>query len=141
MCRYGWSLRDNCERDASVTSANALPNAPQLERGLLTWCTDSQGYTVAVQLFHITSRAAWAAAQEGGVYEPASLTSEGFIHLSTAQQWRATVQRFFAGQSDLVLLTIDPAGLDVRYERADGDDFPHLYGALPVAAVVAVDAI
>lgn len=92
-------------------------------------------------LFHITSRTAWLAAQERGVYEPASLRSEGFIHLSTADQWRATVQRFFVGHRDLVLLTIDPAGLDVRYERADGDDFPHLYGALPVAAVTTVRAL
>jgi len=94
-----------------------------------------------MQLFHITTRAAWAAAQASGVYEPASLRSEGFIHLSTAEQWRTTLARFFATQRELVLLTIDPTDLDVRFERADGDDFPHLYGALPIAAVVAVEAI
>jgi uncharacterized protein (DUF952 family) len=141
VCCYGWSRLHNCERDASVTSANALLGGTQLERRLLTWWRDSQAYTVAVQLFHITTRAAWAAAQAGGVYEPASLGSEGFIHLSTERQWRATLARFFAGETDLILLTIDPAGLDVRFERADADDFPHLYGALPIAAVIAVEPI
>ncbi|MBS1122830.1 MAG: hypothetical protein H6Q90_5058, partial [Deltaproteobacteria bacterium] len=35
-------------------------------------------------VFHITTRAAWAAAQHAGEYRAASLGAEGFIHLSTA---------------------------------------------------------
>ncbi len=89
-------------------------------------------------LFHITTRAAWAAAQAAGEYRAPSLDEVGFIHLSTAAQWPATLARFFAGQRDLVLLELDASDLPVRFERADGDDFPHLYGALPIAAVVAV---
>ncbi len=100
-----------------------------------------RAYTDRVALFHITTEAAWRAAERTGTYTHASLASEGFIHLSTAAQWRATLARFFAGQTGLVLLTIDPTGLDIRYERADHDDFPHLYGVLPVAAVTAVEAI
>lgn len=90
-------------------------------------------------LFHITTRAAWEAAT--GEYRAPSLAEVGFIHLSTAEQWPATLARFFAGQRDLVLLEIDPSGLPIRFERADGDDFPHLYGPLPVAAVRAVRSL
>ena len=137
MCCYGWSRLLNCERDASVTPANALLRGSQLERRLLTWWRHSQAYTGAMDLFHITTRAAWAAAQASGEYR----TTDPFIHLSTERQWRTTLARFFAGKTDLVLLTIDPEGLDVRFERADGDDFPHLYGALPIAAVTTVRAL
>ena len=89
-------------------------------------------------LFHITTRAAWDAA--GASYAPASLATEGFIHLSTEAQWPRSLARFFAGQTDLVLLVIDPTSLDVRFEPAHGELFPHLYGALPRTAVVEVRA-
>lgn len=96
-------------------------------------------------LFHLTTRAAWAAAVADGTYRPPSLTSEGFIHLSGASQWQATADRWFRGQRDLVLLAIDEARLTapVRHEpaappRPDGERYPHLYGPLPPAAVIAV---
>jgi glutathione S-transferase len=91
-------------------------------------------------LFHIVDRATWEAARAAGVYRPASLTSEGFIHLSTAEQWPRTRERFYADVPDLVLLEIDETLLsaEIRYERADDDDFPHLFGPLDIDAVVNV---
>jgi uncharacterized protein (DUF952 family) len=93
-----------------------------------------------VLLFHITTRLEWEAAKAAGVYRPASLETEGFIHLSHEEQWRGARDRFFRGQGGLVLLTIDTARLrhDVRQEPADGDVFPHLYGPLDTDAVVSV---
>lgn len=90
-----------------------------------------------VRLFHITTGHEWAAARAAGVYRAPSLDTEGFIHLSTEAQWLATANRFFRGQHDLVLLVLRPERLraEVRYERADGDAFPHLYGALELEAV------
>ncbi len=92
-------------------------------------------------LFHLCSRASWELVVD--TYAPASLASEGFIHLSTADQWPRTLARFFAGQADLVLLVIDPARLGdaVRYERADGEDFPHLYAALDRTSVIEVRTV
>jgi uncharacterized protein (DUF952 family) len=94
-------------------------------------------------LFHIATRAGWEAARAAGDYRARSLDEVGFIHLSTAAQWPQTLARFFAGVPDLVLLEIDPARVaaEIRFERADGDDFPHLYGVLLVAAVVGVTAL
>lgn len=94
-------------------------------------------------LFHLTTEAAWAEAQRLGEYRAPSLASEGFIHLSTAAQWRRTAQRFFLGQSGLVLLEIDSARLtaEVRFEQADGEAFPHLYGPLELAAVTRVQGL
>lgn len=103
---------------------------------VMHWCV------MATALFHLTTDDAWRAAQPGGEYRPASLSREGFIHLSTEAQWPLTARRFFAGQQGLVLLVIDAAKLvNVRFERADEDEFPHLYGPLPCTAVVEVRAL
>lgn len=90
-----------------------------------------------MRLFHITTAREWDAARVAGVYRAPSLETEGFIHLSTEAQWLATANRFFQGQRDRVLLVLSPDRLraEVRYESADGDAFPHLYGALELDAV------
>ncbi len=98
----------------------------------------------APRLFHITTAAAWTAAQRAGAYVAPSLATAGFIHLSGEHQWLATANRFYRGQRDLLLLVIDPARLTapVRWEDGappapDGAQFPHLYGPLALAAVAA----
>lgn len=97
-------------------------------------------------LFHLAEPAQWAAAQATGVYEWSTrgrtLVDEGFIHASTADQWPRVRAAFYADiTGPLVLLHIDPTRLAVpiRWEvgnPATGERFPHLYGPLPVAAVV-----
>lgn len=66
--------------------------------------------------------------------------TEGFIHCSTAAQLVTTGRRHFAGQSDLVVLEIDPDRLrwELRWEESGGEPFPHLYGPLSLDAVIAV---
>jgi uncharacterized protein (DUF952 family) len=93
-----------------------------------------------VNLFHITTRADWTAAVAAGAYRPASLESEGFVHLSGEAQWQTTANRFFRGRAGLVLLRVRADRLRARlaYEAADGDVFPHLYGELNLDAVVEV---
>lgn len=94
-------------------------------------------------LFHITTREAWQRAVGAGDYRPPSLEREGFIHLSTDAQWPAVRERFYREVFDLVLLVIDPRRVraEIRYEAADGDQYPHLYGALDIGAVVEVREI
>jgi uncharacterized protein (DUF952 family)/uncharacterized glyoxalase superfamily protein PhnB len=100
-------------------------------------------------LFHIARRRDWEAAQHVGAYRISTLDrtleQEGFIHLSFARQVRGVADRFYAGVDDqLVLLSIDPTKLTapVVTEPAAGtnEEFPHLYGELPVAAVRRVTA-
>lgn len=100
-------------------------------------------------LYHLALRRDWRAARPDGVYRCStrgrSLQEVGFIHLSTAQQVPATARRFYADvpAGELLLLTIDPqrlaaAGLELRHEPAPGSGelFPHLYGPLPLEAVL-----
>ncbi|WP_055492496.1 DUF952 domain-containing protein [Streptomyces sp. TP-A0356] len=100
-------------------------------------------------LVHLTQRSLWEAARATGTYEMSTrgrtLQEEGFIHCSLRHQV-PSVARFvygaYDGPDDLVLLVIDPERLTapVRYEAASpgGEEFPHVYGPIPVSAVVDV---
>ncbi len=93
-------------------------------------------------VYKIVSADLWRAAEGSGVFTGAGIDlNDGFIHLSTGAQARRTAQLYFAGQNDLVLVAADGARLGdaLKYEPSrDGDLFPHLYGPLPLAAVLSV---
>jgi uncharacterized protein (DUF952 family) len=94
------------------------------------------------EILHITSRAAWEQAAGSGEYRSDSLETEGFIHCSTRAQIPGVVSRFFAGQTDLVVLRIDESRVTapVRRELARDirEEFPHIYGPLNPDAVIEV---
>jgi uncharacterized protein (DUF952 family) len=93
-------------------------------------------------LLHLVGARDWEL--EGDAYVPASLATEGFVHLSAAHQVRRVAEGRYAGREDLLLLVVDPErlGAPVVWEDTvgEGEDFPHVYAALPRAAVVAVHA-
>ena len=91
-------------------------------------------------IVHLCERAAWQEALLQGEYRAASLALEGFIHLSRPDQVVAVANRFYRGMQNLVLLWVAPQRLqaDLRWEAADQDTFPHLYGPLNISAVIAV---
>ena len=98
-----------------------------------------------VNIYHITSRKAWIDATRSGSYTPPSLTSEGFIHCSTATQILPVARQFYRGQTGLVLLVIDTRRLtvEVKWERSappqglpEESAFPHVYGRIGLDAVV-----
>lgn len=97
------------------------------------------------ELFHLCAAGEWSAAQTRGELLPESLSGAGFIHLSTPDQVHLPANRLYRGRTDLVLLHIDPARLHsvLRWEPGIATDpdsmlFPHLYGPLPVDAVIKV---
>ena len=96
-------------------------------------------------ILHITTPAAWADAIATGAYTADSLATEGFIHCSEEQQLAWVVQKHFPGRTGLLLLHIDPSRLDaeVKYENLEGGTelFPHIYGPIPVSAVVDVSPL
>ncbi|UFN49805.1 DUF952 domain-containing protein [Roseomonas sp. OT10] len=86
----------------------------------------------------------WRAAEAAGAYHgSADDRRDGFLHFSTAAQLRQSAAKHRAGEADLWLLAVPAASLGaaLRWEPAAGGRrpglFPHLYGALPVAAVEA----
>ena len=96
-------------------------------------------------LLHLCGQREWDAARIGGDLCPDSLREVGYVHLSTAAQVHLPANRLFAGRTDLLLLHIDPSelGSPVVWEPGLPTDpesmlFPHLYGALPISAVVMI---
>lgn len=98
-------------------------------------------------LQHVATPEAWAAALQLGEYRISTrgrtLDDEGFIHCSRAHQVARIAALFYADLPELRLLQIDPARLDapvVDEPPAEGGDelFPHVYGPIPVHAVVRV---
>lgn len=91
-------------------------------------------------IYKIFRAGEWAEAQARGSFagSPDDLR-DGFIHFSTAEQLAGTAARHFAGAGDLVLAEVDGLRLGeaLRWEESRGGKlFPHLYAALPLAAVV-----
>ena len=97
-------------------------------------------------LFHIALPEDWSAARTAGSYTTStrgvSLAEEGYIHCSFARQVVATAARFYADVDDVLVLRIDPARLGAPVVVEDlfdtGEAFPHVYGPIPVGAVVEV---
>lgn len=101
-------------------------------------------------IYHIAYVADWSAALATGEYRAASLASEGFIHCSTRAQLLRVANALFDPGEELVVLQIDSAALGdrLRFEapayRGDAlahEQFPHVYGPLPLPAVVALDVL
>jgi uncharacterized protein (DUF952 family) len=93
-------------------------------------------------VYKIVAADLWQAAEDDGIFTGAGIDlKDGFIHLSTGRQARRTAQLYFKGQDGFVLVAVDVAKLGdaLKYEPSrDGDLFPHLYGPLPMAAVLSV---
>jgi uncharacterized protein (DUF952 family) len=98
------------------------------------------------QLFHITEATAWRDARAAGEYRMSTrgvtLEQQGFIHCSLRHQLRGVAEVVYGPADDLVVLVIDAARLPVpvRFEAPEpgAEQYPHIYGALPVGAVTSV---
>jgi uncharacterized protein (DUF952 family) len=96
-------------------------------------------------VYKIVTVANWRAAQEAGVFLGAGVDlSDRFIHFSTAAQVEETARRHYAGVTDLLLVAVDVAKLGpaLKWEPSRGGElFPHLYGPLPMDAVMRADPL
>jgi uncharacterized protein (DUF952 family) len=91
-------------------------------------------------IYHIATAADWKEAQQKGYYEHPTLKAEGFIHCSLEPQVSGVLERYFAGQSNLLKLVIDTDKLTSQYvfdwSQSNADTYPHVYGPINVEAVV-----
>jgi uncharacterized protein (DUF952 family) len=96
-------------------------------------------------VYKICSSAALKEARARGRFEgSADDARDGFIHLSAGHQVTGTLERYFAGQRDLVLLAVDAdrLGTSLCWETSRGGElFPHLYGPLDLDHVISVEAL
>lgn len=126
----GKGARTQCRRSGSRDSKQASPSIgspnskPAMDR----------------VIYKVLSRPQWEAAVASGEFTGSAIdVADGYIHFSAARQVIETVRKHFAGQDDLLLLSVDAEqlGSALKWEPSRGGDlFPHLYGSLPVWAVL-----
>ena len=91
-------------------------------------------------IYHVVRHEQWEAAKAEGIYKAGSLEKEGFIHASTGRQVRGVVERYYKGESGLLILHIDESRLTspLKYELSASvnEEFPHIYGPLNIDAVI-----
>lgn len=89
--------------------------------------------------YKLVARDEWEAAIEVGPYGGSAVDrADGYIHLSGADTLQETARKYYAGQTDLLLLAVDlqSLGSAVVWEPSRGGAlFPHIYGSLPARAV------
>ena len=123
---------------ADCVDLSALPTRQRTSGVLPTYSLMKPGG--AATIYKICERSLWEEAQRNGMFRGAAIDlQDRFIHFSTAAQVRKTAAKHFAGLADLVLVAVDAQALGdgLRWEPSRGGDlFPHLYGRLPLYAVL-----
>jgi uncharacterized protein (DUF952 family) len=96
-------------------------------------------------IYNVTKKEQWEKALSNGIYEAASLKSEGFIHSSAINQITGVLERYFENEKDLVLLHIDEDKLisTVRYQLAESVEeiFPHIFGPINLDAIAKTEEL
>jgi uncharacterized protein (DUF952 family) len=89
-------------------------------------------------IYHIVLPDVWENLN-AGIYRPASLESEGFIHCSFRGQLDGVIERYYSNAESLIILELDSERLMSRVvcEPSTGNEiYPHIYGPINVDAVV-----
>jgi len=96
-------------------------------------------------IYKIVPAALWRAAERDRIFRGSPVDRrDGFIHFSTAAQVAETAAKHFAGQRDLLLVSVDGARLGpaLKWEPSRGGAlYPLLYGTLDLAAVSKVEPL
>ena len=93
-------------------------------------------------IYKIAPRVLWAQEEEAGNFTGAPVDiADGYIHFSTSEQVRETAAKHFAGQTDLLLVSVDTVALGdaLKFETSRGGAlFPHLYAMLTLQSCINV---
>jgi uncharacterized protein (DUF952 family)/uncharacterized SAM-binding protein YcdF (DUF218 family) len=99
------------------------------------------------QIYKILTREEWQKFQKEGVFYGSSLDlKDGFMHCALEDQYPKIREKFLKNQSPVILLSIDPkklpeGALKIEANKPGGTEYPHLYGSLPLDAVISWKAI
>lgn len=94
--------------------------------------------------YKILTRGEWESLNAEGTFPGAPVDlADGYIHLSAPDQVAETAAKHFAGRDDLVLAEVDLTKLEgVKWEPSRGGQlFPHVYGPLPLSAVIRAEVL
>lgn len=81
----------------------------------------------------------WASFQSTETFQGSPVdVADGYIHLSCASELKATLDKWYAEQTQVVLLQVYAEAIEthLKYEASRGGiEFPHLYADLPMSAI------
>lgn len=89
-------------------------------------------------IYHITEQKLYERALQLGFYLHPSLKEEGFIHCCKEEQLPGVADRHFAKAKELLVLHIVERRIPkekLKWEEAEGELYPHVYGKIPIEAV------
>ena len=91
-----------------------------------------------MKIYHIVLPDAWVNFKSD-FYEAASLSDEGFIHCSFADQLDGVIGRYYRDAPSIVVLELDANKLSsklVTEPSTGGEIYPHIYGPINREAIV-----
>jgi uncharacterized protein (DUF952 family) len=90
-------------------------------------------------LYHLCLKEDWSTAQAAeGYYGSQKDKSDGFIHMSTAEQVQRSAGRYYEKNPNLILLEVDPTKVvgEIKWEPSSrGELYAHIYGHIPHDAI------
>jgi len=90
-------------------------------------------------IYKVLTGEQWRKFQQDAVFKGSPVdVADGFIHLSCAHQLKGTMDKWYAGQAEVVLLQVDASKLGeaLKYEVSRGGaEFPHLFAVLPLSVI------
>jgi len=93
-------------------------------------------------ILHCMPKTTWEKVRHEPYFGEESVAVEGFVHCSSVEYFWRVAPNFRNETDALVLLLIDTERVpaEIRWEDADncGREYPHVYGAIPTAAVTEV---
>jgi uncharacterized protein (DUF952 family) len=96
-------------------------------------------------IYKVVSRQEWDDAAHSGTFHGSRDDQrDGYIHFSTAEQLPSTLEKYFKGQHDLVLLAFEAHALGdaLKWEASRGGAlFPHLYAPLKTGLMQSLEAL
>jgi uncharacterized protein (DUF952 family) len=85
-------------------------------------------------VYKIVDQQIWQDAMAQQCFSGAEIDlDDGFIHLSTANQIAKTIELFFSGRTNLLLVAIQKSALgdNLKWEKTSATcEYPHFYGSL-----------
>ncbi len=92
-------------------------------------------------IYHVVMPDYWQQFEGKSTYAPPTFAEEGFIHCCTRAQIDYVLSTYFKGVTEILLLKIDKQLLtsELKVEPANGQHFPHIYGAINKSAIIAVE--
>lgn len=92
-------------------------------------------------IYHIVLPEVWEKFKKNDEYEAESLTTEGFIHCSFAEQLDGVLERYYKDAERVLILTLDTEKLIselVNEPSTNNEIYPHIYGKINKSAIVEV---